>query len=107
MFYVCNLCLPFLMKLPLLSRSVSIVVSCVVFPVSLITAPGRLSAQIITTVAGSDLKGDGSAATAANLANPAGVVVDGSGNLYIADQQNHRIRKVATNGHHYHGSRYR
>ncbi|WP_026260880.1 NHL repeat-containing protein [Spirosoma luteum] len=86
------------MKLPLLSRSVSIVVSCIVFLVLLITAPGRLSAQIITTVAGSDLKGDGSAATAANLANPAGVVVDGSGNLYIADQQNHRIRKVAPSG---------
>ena len=70
----------------------------VIFLVSLIAASGRLSAQIITTVAGSSLKGDGRAATAANLANPASVVMDGSGNLYIADQQNHRIRKVATNG---------
>ncbi len=64
----------------------------------MIAAPGRLSAQIITTVAGSVLKGDGGAATAANLANPASVVVDGAGNLYIADQQNHRIRKVAASG---------
>ncbi len=81
-----------------LPRYASTLVLRVIFPVLLITAPGRLSAQIITTVAGSALKGDGGAATAASLANPAGVVVDGSGNLYIADQQNHRIRKVATNG---------
>ncbi len=70
----------------------------VVFLIPLIAASGSLYAQIITTVAGSALKGDGRAATAANLANPASVVLDGSGNLYIADQQNHRIRKVAASG---------
>ncbi|QDK81764.1 hypothetical protein EXU85_25395 [Spirosoma sp. KCTC 42546] len=58
----------------------------------------RLSAQTITTVAGSLLKGDGGPATSAALNNPAGVAVDGSGNLFIADQTNHRIRKVATDG---------
>ena len=56
---------------------------------------------IITTVAGTGTAGfggDGGAATAANLNNPVGVAVDGAGNLYIADSQNHRIRKVATSG---------
>jgi uncharacterized protein (TIGR03437 family) len=56
---------------------------------------------IITTVAGSGtwgFSGDGAPATSAQLANPAGVAVDGSGNLFIADSLNHRVRKVSTNG---------
>ncbi len=51
----------------------------------------------ISTVAGAGEKGfggDGEAATAAQFAEPRGVAVDGSGNLYIADTENHRIRKV-------------
>ena len=39
--------------------------------------------------------GDGGAATSAQLRAPTGVAVDGSGNLYIADQFDNRIRKVA------------
>ncbi|MDU0458509.1 MAG: hypothetical protein RW306_07200 [Geobacteraceae bacterium] len=53
---------------------------------------------IITTVAGyagAAFTGDGGAATAANLNTPRGVTVDNSGNLYIADTSNSRIRKVA------------
>ena len=38
--------------------------------------------------------GDGAAAVSAQLRSPDGVAVDGSGNLYIADTWNHRIRKV-------------
>ena len=57
---------------------------------------------IITTVAGtpgvSGFSGDGGAATSAKLNNPRGVTVDSEGNLYISDTQNHRIRKVDTNG---------
>ena len=57
---------------------------------------------IITTVAGtpgvSGFSGDGGAATSAKLNNPRGVTVDSQGNLYISDSQNHRIRKVDTNG---------
>ncbi|TMI03402.1 MAG: hypothetical protein E6H43_04475, partial [Betaproteobacteria bacterium] len=52
---------------------------------------------IITTVAGNGVfgfAGDGGAATNANLSVPTGVAVDASGNLYIADNSNHRIRKV-------------
>jgi len=56
---------------------------------------------IITTVAGNGsggFTGDGSPATLASLSNPTGVAVDGSGNIYIADQSNNRIRKVNTLG---------
>ncbi len=52
---------------------------------------------IISTVAGTGLSGyngDGIAATSAGLNNPYGVSVDGSGNIYIADYDNYRIRKV-------------
>ena len=56
---------------------------------------------VITTMAGNGTggySGDGSASTSAELASPAGVAVDGGGNLYIADYGNNRIRKVGTNG---------
>ena len=52
---------------------------------------------IITTVAGTGAagySGDGGPAHEAKLSNPRGVGVDASGNLYIADTFNHRIRKV-------------
>ncbi len=56
---------------------------------------------IISTVAGNGLasfSGDGGPATSARLNNPFGVFVDGLGNIYIADLDNHRIRKVDTSG---------
>lgn len=53
---------------------------------------------IISTVAGtggtSGFSGDGGLATAARLNQPGAVCLDGSGNMYIADATNHRIRKV-------------
>ena len=55
------------------------------------------STGIITTVAGNgarDFGGDGGSATAAKLNLPRGVAVDGDGNIYIADANNHRVRKV-------------
>jgi sugar lactone lactonase YvrE len=51
----------------------------------------------ISTVAGSGApgySGDGGPATAAWLLRPEGLAVDASGNLYIADTGNHRIRRV-------------
>jgi sugar lactone lactonase YvrE len=42
--------------------------------------------------------GDGGVATNAELNYPNGVVVDATGNLFIADSQNNVIRKVGTNG---------
>ncbi len=52
---------------------------------------------ILSTVAGNGVPGflgDGGAATAAELYYPTAVAVDGAGNLYIADSNNNRIRKV-------------
>ena len=55
----------------------------------------------LTLVAGigiSGFGGDGGPATGASLREPVGVALDGAGNLFIADQSNHRIRKVDTSG---------
>src|SRR5437879_547854 len=52
---------------------------------------------IITTVAGNGFRGfngDGGPATSANLTTPTGIAVDSSGNLFIADTENARIRRV-------------
>src|SRR5437867_1452066 len=56
------------------------------------------AAGVMTPVAGTGgfgCAGDGGAATGASLNGPSGVALDASGNLYIADQFSHRIRKVA------------
>jgi len=56
---------------------------------------------IITTVAGTGQRGysgDGGPATKAKLNRPLGVVFDAAGNMYIADENNSRIRKVDANG---------
>ncbi len=56
---------------------------------------------VITTVAGtgtSGFSGDGGVATSAQLNNPTDVTIDGSGNIYIADNGNHRVRMVLGNG---------
>ena len=59
------------------------------------------AAGTITTVAGSGERGfagDGGPATDAQLQWPFGVAVDAAGNLFVADQWNHRIRKVDAAG---------
>ncbi len=53
--------------------------------------------QIISTVAGNGTagySGDGGPATSAQLSGPTSVVVDTAGNIYIADNNNDRVRKV-------------
>ena len=55
----------------------------------------------ITTIAGNGspgYSGDGGLATSAMLYNPAGVKVDKSGNVFVADNYNHRIRKITPQG---------
>ncbi len=53
----------------------------------------------VTVAGGGSLAhGDGGAATLALLNHPAGVSMDALGNLYIADRDNHRIRRIATDG---------
>ncbi|MCI5221049.1 MAG: hypothetical protein D3914_18100, partial [Candidatus Electrothrix sp. LOE2] len=56
---------------------------------------------IITTVAGNGSEGyngDNILATEAGLNSPYGVAVDQAGNIFIADTNNHRIRKVDVDG---------
>ena len=52
----------------------------------------------ITTIAGiagsAGFSGDGELATTARLNQPAGVAVDGAGNVYISDVNNNRVRKI-------------
>jgi sugar lactone lactonase YvrE len=55
----------------------------------------------ITTVAGNGtdgFSGDGGPATAAQLNCPSGVVIDNTGDLFIADYNNDRIREVNASG---------
>jgi uncharacterized protein (TIGR03437 family) len=56
---------------------------------------------VITAYAGNGqagFSGDGGLATAAQLSGPRGLAVDASGNLYIADSGNYRVRKVSPTG---------
>jgi hypothetical protein len=57
----------------------------------------KVTGGIITTIAGTGAagySGDGGAATAAQLSLPSAVTIDSNGNLYIADTNNQRIRKI-------------
>ena len=57
----------------------------------------KVSGGVISTVAGNGTRGfqgDGGAANEAELNDPASVILDPAGNLYIADSGNNRVRKV-------------
>jgi sugar lactone lactonase YvrE len=60
----------------------------------LLYVAGTTAAQSILTVAGGGPIGDGKVATQAILRSPREVAFDSEGNLYIADELNHRVRKV-------------
>ena len=56
---------------------------------------------IITTFAGGayfGFNGDGGAAAKADMAFPAGLALDSSGNLFVADYGNHTVRKITSAG---------
>jgi hypothetical protein len=57
--------------------------------------------EVILTIAGNGkqgFSGDGGLATNASLFLPLGVAVDDKGNIFIADTESHRIRKVEPSG---------
>ncbi len=63
----------------------------------LTVTPGRTA----NTTAGTGLvgyTGDTGPATAAALSNPSAVAYDASGNLYLADANNHVVREISTSG---------
>ena len=71
----------------------------------LLLVPGigrsQVPAYTIATVAGTGtggFAGDGGPATAAQINAPCALLLDGSGNLYIGDQLNYRVRKMAMGG---------
>ena len=69
-------------------------------PTSLVQTPAQATTTI-TVFAGTGtagFSGDGSAASSALLNQPQAVVTDNVGNIYFADNQNHRIRQVDSSG---------
>ena len=60
--------------------------------IRVITVDGAI--ETIAGVTQSGFSGDGGPAGGARLANPSGVAVGRSGELYVADTWNHRIRKI-------------
>ncbi len=58
----------------------------------------KVSGGTITTIAGTGIagfSGDSGVAASAQLSNPSALALDSSGNLFIADTGNHRIRKIS------------
>jgi DNA-binding beta-propeller fold protein YncE len=60
-----------------------------------------LRTGVIATIAGTGeqgFSGDGGPATEARMNQPYGIVIDHSGNIYVADRLNQRVRRIDTSG---------
>src|SRR6185369_2730202 len=53
---------------------------------------------VIAGIGSTGFSGDGGPATAASLNVPQGIAVDAKGVIYIADENNFRVRKITTDG---------
>ncbi len=61
------------------------------------TAPAPT--EVVSTLAGSGIEGDADGAgTAAQFNFPSGVAAEASGNVYVADRDNHKIKKITPDG---------
>ena len=82
------------------ARDVAISPDGAVFFAAVSVVRRMLPSGILSTFAGGGSlpNGDGGPASAARLNFPVGVAVDRAGNVYIADRDHHRIRKVSLDG---------
>ncbi len=53
---------------------------------------------VVSTLAGSSYGYADGTGTNAQFSNPTGIAIDNENNIYVADQNNHRIRKITLNG---------
>src|SRR4051812_7976519 len=61
----------------------------------------KVVGSTVTILAGTGVAGyggDNGPASAAKLDKPAGLALDGAGNLYVADSGNNRVRRISTSG---------
>jgi uncharacterized protein (TIGR03437 family) len=59
-----------------------------------VDAAGKIS----SVAGGGKGLGDGGPATSAQLGNPVGLAIDATGNLYVAEVDNNRVRRISTSG---------
>jgi sugar lactone lactonase YvrE len=59
------------------------------------------SSRVVSTLAGGvgQLGHADGTGTNSNFYNPSGIAIDSNGNIYVADLNNHRIRKITPSGH--------
>jgi uncharacterized protein (TIGR03437 family) len=68
--------------------------NCIVVKIS----PAGVMKVVVGAAAGCGFSGDGGPATSAQLFTPNAIALDAAGDLFIADTNNNRIRKVALDG---------
>lgn len=80
---------------PLLEKTLIVLFSTF----SLLFSQASLFAQQVSTFAGFGIGGtDGLPGPSSEFAGPHGIVADNNGNIYVADEHNHSIRKITTDG---------